>query len=226
MAEQVTIVAEARAGSGTGTARAVRRAGKVPGILYGAKEPPVAIALDPRIVLRELHRGGWRSRIYELRLDGAATRALIREVQFHPVTDAPRHIDFQRLVAGQEVRVAVDVTFTNEAASPGLKRGGVLNVVRHSVEVYCDPDQVPGHFEADLSGLDINHTVRWSNLRGTEGTRPIIADRDFVIASVAPPTKMVEATTETAAAAPTAGATAAAPAAAAATPAAGPAKKE
>ncbi len=226
MAEQVTIVAEARAGSGTGTARAVRRAGKVPGILYGAKEPPVAIALDPRIVLRELHRGGWRSRIYELRLDGAATRALIREVQFHPVTDAPRHIDFQRLVAGQEVRVAVDVTFTNEAASPGLKRGGVLNVVRHSVEVYCDPDQVPGHFEADLSGLDINHTVRWSNLRGTEGTRPIIADRDFVIASVAPPTKMVEATTETAAAAPTTGATAAAPAAAAATPAAGPAKKE
>ncbi len=226
MAEQVTIVAEARAGSGTGTARAVRRAGKVPGILYGAKEPPVAIALDPRIVLRELHRGGWRSRIYELRLDGAATRALIREVQFHPVTDAPRHIDFQRLVAGQKVRVAVDVTFTNEAASPGLKRGGVLNVVRHNVEVYCDPDQVPGHFEADLSGLDINHTVRWSNLRGTEGTRPIIADRDFVIASVAPPTKMVEATTETAAAAPTTGATAAAPAAAAATPAAGPAKKE
>lgn len=224
MAEQMTIEAEVRSGTGTGAARVVRRAGKVPGILYGAEEPPVAIALDPRAVLGELHRGGWRSRIYALRIDGAASRVLMRDVQFHPVTDAPRHIDFQRLVAGQKVRVAVDVTFTNEGASPGLKRGGVLNVVRHSVEVYCDPEGVPEHFEADLSGLDINHTVRWSNLRGTEGTRPIIGDRDFVIASVAPPTKMVEATAETAAAA----APGAAPAAPAQAPAqaAAPAKKE
>lgn len=225
MAEQVTIEAEARTGAGTGAARSVRRAGKVPGIVYGAKEPPVTIALDPRVVLREVNRGGWRSRIYELRLGGTTSRALIRDVQFHPVTDAPRHIDFQRLLAGQKVRVAVDVVFTNEGASPGLKRGGVLNVVRHSVEVYCDPDRVPAHFEADLSGLDINHTVRWSNLHATEGTRPIIADRDFVIASVAPPTKMVEATAEAAAAAPAPGtAPPAAPQAAA--PAATPAKKE
>jgi len=223
MAEQVMIEAETRTGAGTGAARAVRRAGKVPGILYGAKEPPVTIALDPRAVLRELHRGGWRSRIYELRLDGAGTRALIRDVQFHPVTDAPRHVDFQRLVAGQKVRLAVDVVFTNEGASPGLKRGGVLNVVRHSVEVYCDPDQVPAHFEADLSGLDINHTVRWSNLRGTEGTRPIIADRDFVVASVAPPTKMVEVAAEATAATPGATPT---PAAQGSAAAAGPAKKE
>lgn len=216
MAERVTIEAEARSGAGTGAARAVRRAGKLPGILYGARESPTSLQLDPRSVLGELNRGGWRSRIYELRLDGTSTRALMREVQFHPVTDAPRHVDFQRLVAGQKVRVAVDVMFTNEGASPGLKRGGVLNVVRHSVEVYCDPEQVPEHFDADLGGLDINHTVRWSNLKGTEGTRPIIADRDFVIASVAPPTKMVEVTAETAAttAAPGAAATSGTPAAA------------
>ncbi len=199
MAELMTIEAEARTGSGTGAARAVRRTGKVPGILYGANQPPASLQLDPKSVLGEVHRGGWRSRIYELRVDGASTRALMRDVQFHPVTDAPRHVDFQRLVAGQNVRVAVDVMFINEGASPGLKRGGVLNVVRHSVEVYCDPDQVPVHFEADLGGLDINHTVRWSNLKGTEGARPIIADRDFVVASVAPPTKMVEVAAETAA---------------------------
>ncbi len=196
MANLVTIEAEVRAGTGTGAARAVRRAGKLPGILYGATEPPVPLTLDPRLVLRELHRGGWRSRIFELRLNGTAARTLIRDVQFHPVTDAPRHVDFQRLTAGQQIRVAVDVIFSNEGASPGLKRGGVLNVVRHSVEVYCDPERVPERFEADLSGLDINDTVRWSNLRNTEGTRPIITDRNFVIASVAPPTKMAEPTAE------------------------------
>ncbi len=218
MANLVTIEAESRSGGGKGPARATRRAGKVPGVVYGADRPPELIALDPRAVLREIHRSGWRSRIYELTLNGTTTRTLLREVQVHPVSDLPEHVDFQRLTAGQPIRVSVDVLFTNELASPGLKRGGVLNIVRHSVDVYCDPEKVPDHFEADLGGLDINDTVRWSSLKFTEDTHPIIADRDFVVASVAPPTKMTEAAAET----PTATAT---PAATAATPA-GPAKKE
>src|SRR3954451_20344387 len=178
MANVVTIEAEARARAGKGAARATRREGKVPGVIYGARQPPSLIALDPRAVLRELHRPGWQSRLYEIKLDGDATRALIRDVQFHPVTDAPEHVDFQRLAPGEKIRVVVSVAFLNEGTCLGLKRGGVLNIVRHGVECYCDPDNVPAHFEADLGALDINDNVRWSDLKGTEGIRPTITDRD------------------------------------------------
>ena len=210
MANVVTIEAEARARAGKGAARATRRAGKVPGVIYGARQEPTLIALDPRAVLRELHRAGWQSRLYEIKMNGDATRALIRDVQFHPVTDAPEHVDFQRLAAGERVRVAVPVHFENDGLSPGLKRGGVLNVIRHTVEVYCDPDQIPEQFAADLAELDFNDAVRWQDLKGTEQTRPVI-DRNFVVATVAPPTKQAEVAAEATAAAP-----AAVPAAAAA----------
>lgn len=222
MANFVTIEAEARERAGKGAARATRRAGKVPAVVYGARQPPSLIALDPRLVLREMQRSGWRSRLYEIKVNGGSARALIRDVQFHPVTDKPEHVDFQRLAPGERVRVSVAVHFQNEGISPGLKRGGVLNVVRHSVDVLADPDQVPEYFESDLGALDINDNVRWSDLKGTEGTRPTILDRDFVIATVAPPTKMAEpaAETPTAAAAAPAPAPAAAPAARAAGPAA------
>ena len=208
MASFTTIQAEARELAGKGAARAVRRAGKVPAVIYGAKQPPALIALDPREVLRELTRGGWRSRLFEVQVAGATQRALMRDVQFHPVSDKPEHVDFQRLAAGEPIRVAVVVSFVNEATSPGLKRGGMLNVVRHTVEVLCDPDSVPEQFEADLGALDINDNVRFSDLAGTAGAKPTIADRDFVIATVAAPTKAPEAPAEAAA-------TAAAPAAAA-----------
>jgi large subunit ribosomal protein L25 len=189
MANVVSIEAEARARAGKGAARATRRAGKVPGVVYGARQAPSLIALDPRIVVRELQRPGWQSRLYEIKIDGTATRALIRDIQFHPVSDKPEHIDFQRLAAGERVRVTVPVHFENDGLSPGLKRGGVLNVVRHAVEVYCDPNDIPEQFTADLGSLDFNDNVRWHDLRGTDKTRPLITDRDFVIATVAPPTK-------------------------------------
>ena len=218
MADVVTIEAEARARAGKGAARATRRAGKVPAVIYGAKQEPSLIALDPRAVLRELNRPGWQSRVYEIRNNGDATRVLIRDVQFHPVTDAPEHVDFQRLVTGERVRVSVPVHFENDGISPGLKRGGVLNVVRHTVEVYTQPENIPDQFNADLAELDFNDAVRWEDLRGTENTRPVIA-RNFVVATVAPPTKMTEVVAETAAA------PGAAPAAAVAAPAAGGARR-
>ncbi len=202
MANFVTIEAEARPRAGKGAARATRRAGKVPAVVYGARQAPSLIALDPRVVLREIHNSGWRSRLFEIKVDGNASRALIRDVQFHPVTDAPEHVDFQRLAPGETIRVAVAVHFDNEGISPGLKRGGVLNVVRHSVEVYADPDNIPERFHADLGTLDLNDNVRWHDLRGIEGARPVIVDRDFVIATVAPPTKMAEAPAEAGAAPP------------------------
>ena len=221
MANLVTIEAEGRARAGKGAARATRRAGKVPAVIYGAHRTPDLIALDPRIVLRELHRPGWQSRVYEITTNGSATRALIRDVQYHPVTDAPEHVDFQRLVPGERVRVSVPVRFENEGLSSGLKRGGVLNVIRHTVEVYTDPEHIPDYFVANLADLDFNDNVRWHDLQGAENMRAVIG-RDFVIATVAPPTKAVEAAAE---AGPGIAAAPAVAAAAAAAPAAGPARK-
>ncbi len=207
MANFVNIEAAARERAGKGAARATRRAGLVPAVIYGAKASPNLIALDPRVIMREIHRPGWRSRLYEIAVGGESTRALIRAVQFHPVTDAPEHVDFQRLAPGEPVRIAVAVHFINEGTSPGLKRGGVLNVVRHAVEVLADPDHVPEFFTADLGPLDINDNIRWSDLKGTGEAKPTITDRDFVIATIAPPTVVAEAApAEGAAAAPAKGA--------------------
>jgi large subunit ribosomal protein L25 len=141
----------------------------------------------------------------------------MRDVQFHPLTDAAEHVDFQRLAPGEQIRVSVAVHYLNDATSPGLKKGGVLNVVRHTVEVWADPEQVPAFFEADLGALDINDNVRWHDLKGTDQCRPTVADRDFVVATVAPPTRSAEAAEPAAAAA-------AAPAAPAKGKAAAPAK--
>jgi large subunit ribosomal protein L25 len=217
MANVVTIEAEVRARSGKGAARATRRAGKVPAVIYGGKQEPSLIALDPRVVIRELHRAGWQSRLYEIQTGSEPIRALIRGVQFHPVSDAPEHVDFQRLVGGQQIKVAVPVHFENDGISPGLKRGAVLNVVRHVVEVFCDSDHIPEQFTADLGPLDFNDNVRWHDLKGTENVKPVIA-RDFVVATVVPPTKIEVAAAEGAAAAPAAGAKAPAKAPAKAAP--------
>ncbi len=207
MTETVAIEADVRARAGKGVARATRRAGKVPAVVYGAKQAPTAIAVDPRVIMRELVRGGWKSRLYSIKMDGKVERALMRDVQLHPVTDVLEHVDFQRLAAGEKIRVSVVVHFLNEATCPGLKRGGMLNVVRHSVEIWADPDSVPSHFEVDLNSLDIGDTIRFSSLAGADDIHPTITDRDFVIATVAPPAKMAEPTAaEAAAAAPAAAA--------------------
>jgi large subunit ribosomal protein L25 len=233
MANYVTIEAEARARAGKGAARATRRAGKVPGVIYGAKQEPTLIALEPRAVLKQLQQGGWRSRLFELKLGQDSHRALMREVQFHPVTDVPEHVDFQRLAPGEHIRISVAVHYLNEATSPGLKKGGVLNVVRHTVEVFADPDHVPPFFEADLGTLEIAANIRWHDLKGTEAVTPTVKERDFVVATIAPPTKSQEVVADpAAAAAPVAAkgkapAKGAAPAKAAAAPAAkAPAKKK
>jgi len=203
MANVTTIEAEARERAGKGAARASRRAGMVPAVIYGAKQTPTLCQLDPRIVMRELHRGGWRSRLFEVNVNGAPARALMREVQFHPVSDKPIHVDFQRLAAGERIRVGVAVHFTGEGVSPGIKRGGMLNVVRHTVDVVGDPDAMPEFFTADVSALDINDSVHWADLQGTEGVS-LVAAGDVVIASIAPPTKAAETPAAEAAAAPAA----------------------
>jgi len=199
MANVTSIEAEVRSRAGKGAARATRRAGMVPAVIYGGKQEPNLIALDPRVVIREMQKPGWQSRLYEIKSSGEPIRALIRGVQFHPVTDKPEHVDFQRLTPGERIKVTVPVHFENDGISPGIKRGAVLNVVRHAVEVYCDGDNIPERFTADLGPLDFNDNVRWHDLKGTEGVQAVIA-RDFVVATVVPPTK-IEVAPEAAAAA-------------------------
>jgi large subunit ribosomal protein L25 len=203
MANYTTLEAEARARAGKGAARATRRAGKVPAVIYGAKQPPTLLAIDPALVVKELTRGGWRSRLFELKVAGESHRALMRDVQFHPVKDTPEHVDFQRLAPGEQIRVSVAVHYLNDTTSPGIKKGGVLNVVRHTIEVWADPDHVPGFFEADLGAMEIGGTIRWHDLKGAEGLRPTAAERDFVVATIAPPTKAQEAPAEATAGSPT-----------------------
>ena len=192
MVQTIRIEAESRERAGKGAARATRRAGFVPAVIYGAKQEATLIALDPRDVMKELQKGGWQSHLYEVAVKGGGTeRTLMRDVQFHPVTDRPLHVDFQRLAPGQQIRVRVQVHFLNDGISPGIKAGGVLNVVRREVEVLADPDNVPEHFEIDLAEAGIGDSLRWSAVKDQFGTKAVL-DRDFVVATIAPPTVVEE----------------------------------
>ena len=192
MVQTIRIEAETREQAGKGAARATRKGGLVPAVIYGAKQEATLIALDPRDVMKELHKGGWQSHLYEVAVKGGGTaRTLMRDIQFHPVTDRPIHVDFQRLAAGQQIRVKVPVSFLNEDTCPGIKTGGVLNVVRRDIEVYADPDQVPEAFEIDLAAAEIGDSLRWSAVKDQFGTKSVI-DRDFVVATVAAPTVVEE----------------------------------
>jgi large subunit ribosomal protein L25 len=198
MVQTIRIEAAAREQAGKGAARATRRQGLVPAVIYGAKREARLIALDPRVVMKELQKGGWQSHLYEVAVGETTERCLMRDVQFHPVTDRPIHVDFQRLAPGARIRVKVPVHFLNEETCPGIKAGGVLNVVRREVEVMADPDNVPEAFEVDLAAAGIGDALRWSAVKDQFGTRPVILGRDFMIASIAAPTVV----DETAAAAP------------------------
>lgn len=194
MVQTVRIEAVARERAGKGAARATRRGGMVPAVVYGAKQEATLIALDPRDVVKELTKGGWQSHLYEVAVkDGPTERTIMRDVQFDPVTDRPIHVDFQRLAPGARIRIRVPVTFLNEDTSPGLKAGGMLNVVRRDVEVLAEPDKVPEKFEIDLANAKIGENLRWSSIKDHFGARPGIVGRDFMVASIAAPTVEAEA---------------------------------
>jgi large subunit ribosomal protein L25 len=180
--------AERRERAGKGAARATRRAGRIPGVIYGNKQEPVLISIEPRHLQRELQKAGFFATLFDLELDGQRHRVLARDVQFDPVTDRPLHIDFLRVAADTKVNVEVPVVFINEELSPGLKRGGVLNVVRHEIELICAADQIPTSITVDLQGLEIGDTVHISTVKLPEGVTPAITDRDFTVASIAAPT--------------------------------------
>lgn len=184
MAEAMELKAWARQHSGKGGARSVRREGRIPGILYGDKQEPQSIAVDYRAITQQLHTGHFRSTVFVLDVEGTKIRVIPRDVQLDPVRDFPIHVDFLRLAKDALVTVEVPVHFLNEAASPGLKRGGVLNIVRHEIPVRCPADAIPDHFDVDLTGLEIGDSVHISAIALPENVRPTITERDFTVATI------------------------------------------
>ncbi|MBM3627773.1 MAG: 50S ribosomal protein L25/general stress protein Ctc [Alphaproteobacteria bacterium] len=189
MVETVKLAAQPRERAGKGASRVVRREGRVPAVVYGEKQAPELVSLDPRDVVREMHKTGFFTRVFDIEVGGRAIRALARDVQFHPVTDKPEHVDFMRVSDTTRIRVAVPVRFANADKAPGIKRGGVLNVVAHDIEVFCTITTIPRMIEVDLAGLDINDSVHISSIKLPEGVKPTIA-RDFTVAAIGAPTVM------------------------------------
>ncbi len=191
-----TLTAEPKEGAGKGAARATRRAGRIPGVIYGAKKAPVMVTLDPQEVHREIRGGGFFTTLFDVKVSGGNERVLARDLQLHPVSERPLHIDFLRVSTSTVVVVEVPCNFINDEESPGIKRGGVLNVVRHALELSCRADAIPNEIEIDLTGLDIGDSVHISQIDLPEGVTPTITDRDFTIASVAAPSVVKEEAAE------------------------------
>ena len=185
MPEITTLSAERRARAGKGAARATRRMGRVPGIIYGGDRDPMLISLEPRELSRALSKRGFLATVAEVRTDDAVDRTLPRDVQYHPATDEPLHVDFMRVGADTRVTVTVPVSFINHEMSIGLRRGGILNIVRHGIALICQVDNIPEQLVVDLNGLDIGDSVHISAVTLPPGSRLTITDRDFTIASIA-----------------------------------------
>ncbi len=186
MSDVLTLAAEPRARIGKGASRAARREGRVPAVIYGAGEPPIAIHIEEKALLRQLGTGHFMTSVVEISLDGRTHRTLPRDVQVHPVTDRPIHVDFLRVAEDTLVTVEVPVRFLHEDASPGLKRGGVLNIVRHEVELRCPANRIPEDLVVDLTGFEVGDSIHISAVRLPEGVKPTI-ERDFTIATIVAP---------------------------------------
>lgn len=210
----VELEATARPRVGKGAARHARREGSIPAVIYGAKKPPMPISVDYNTLWKQILKGHFTSTVFEIKVGSEMHRVIARDVQLDPVRDTPLHADFLRIGDDGMIRIQVPVKFTNDLLSPGLKRGGVLNIVRHDVEVFCPYDRIPPFFEIDLTGTQIGTSIHISAVKMPDGVTPTIRDRDFTIATIAGRLKDddAEAAPAAAAAAPAAAGKAAAPA--------------
>ena len=198
MSAEKQLQAVARDRVGKGAARAVRRMGQVPAVIYGGGQPPEAIALDANQARHLIFAGHFLTTVFEIDVAGRRTRAIPRDYQLDPVKDTPVHVDFLRLAAGQTIRVEVPVHVTGQDDSPGLKRGGALNVVRHTVELEVPADNIPDSIDADISGLDIGDSLHVSALALPGGARVTLTEHDATIVTVVPPSGLGDDTTEAA----------------------------
>lgn len=190
MSDALTLPAEQRERAGKGASRALRREGRVPAVVYGGKEEPLAIHVEAKELVRQLGSGHFMNSIVMVEVGGKPIRTLPKDVSLHPVTDRPLHVDFLRLAKDAKVEVAVPVLFVNEEASPGLKKGGVLNVVRHELELVCEADKIPNQIVIDVTGLEVGDAVHISAVALPEGSTSVITDRDFTIATVVAPSAL------------------------------------
>ncbi|MEQ8344338.1 MAG: 50S ribosomal protein L25/general stress protein Ctc [Sneathiellaceae bacterium] len=192
MSEAAQMAAQARSKAGKGTARALRREGRIPAVIYGDKKDPESISVDFREIQKMIEQGHVNNQIYEINLDSGKHVVLARDVQLDPVTDWPIHVDFLRVGASSRIQVDVPVHFLNHEKSPGLKRGGVLNVVRHELELYCPAMSIPHQIDIDLSKAEIGDSIHISSVSLPDGVDSVITDRDFTIATIAAPSVMPE----------------------------------
>jgi large subunit ribosomal protein L25 len=186
MSEQLTLSAESRDRAGKGASRALRNEGRVPAVIYGSNKEPKAIHVEEKELVRQLMTGHFFNSVIVV----SGERTLAKDVAFHPVTDRPLHVDFLRVAKGATVTVGVPVVFTNEDASPGLKKGGVLNIVRHEIELEVDADKIPEQIEIDMAGYDVGDSVHVSAVKLPAGATPTITDRDFTIATLVAPSAL------------------------------------
>ena len=194
---QAQLAASPRDVKGKGPSRAVRRAGLTPGIIYGGGEDNVMISLDPRLIIKGLSSGHFFNTVYEIVIDGGKKeKALARDVQMHPVSDQPLHVDFMRVTAGSKINVMIPVVFINEDECPGLRTGGILQTVREEVEMIAPADAIPENITVDLSGIEIGETIRFSVAKVSGEAKPVISDRDFVLATIQAPRAVAAADEE------------------------------
>lgn len=203
MSNTYELKAEAREQVGKGSAREVRRNGKVPAVIYGDKQPPLAITLPYKEVFYKIHGGGFLTTVATIDVDGKKIQVLPKDYQLDPVKDFPMHVDFLRVGKHTQVTVNIPVHFINEDKSPGIKRGGTLNVVRHEVEFHCPANAIPDFITVDLDGSNIGDSIHISAVKLPAGIKAVISDRDFTIATIAG-TAAAKADEDSAAAAPAA----------------------
>ena len=194
MSDALTLPAEARERAGKGASRILRREGRVPAVIYGGKEEPTPIHVEAKELVRQLGTGHFMNSIVMIEVaGGTAVRAIPKDVAFDPGTDRPIHADFLRLSKDSKIQVAVPVVFLNEEASPGLKKGGVLNIVRHELELVCESDKIPDEIVIDVTGKDIGDAIHISEVTLPAGAESAITDRDFTIATLVAPSALKRA---------------------------------
>ena len=189
MSDQLTLAAETREQVGKGASRLLRREGRVPAVIYGNKQEPLSIHVEEKALMRLLMTGHFMNSVVMVEAGGKQVRTLPKDVAFDAVTERPTHVDFLRIGAHSTVHVNVPVVFTDEDDCPGIaKMGGVLNVTRHELEVVCDAADIPTEIAISLKGLDVGASIHISDVKLPKGVEPAIADRDFAIATIVPPT--------------------------------------
>jgi len=190
MSDQLTLPAEARDRAGKGASRELRREGRVPAVVYGEKKEPLSIHVEEKLLSKMLSTGHFMNSVVMIDMSGKAHRTLPKAVDFHPVTSRPMHVDFLRIGEHTKVHVAVPMRFDNEEASPGLKRGGVLNVVVHELEIVCDAAHIPNEIHVPLDGMEIGDSIHIGQVKLPNGVIPANTDEDFTVATIVAPSAM------------------------------------